>query len=239
MLAALRRELKFALLERWGLPFSRIPGLSPTLYKLFRCSTPITIVDVGAHRGDFTVAMKKLCGVREALLVEPIHELAEALRHHPDLQSYQVSECLAAETDGERELHVYENFPYISSALPIDMQVEDVAVIAKAEPKFVLRQARTLDSLVNKGAMRHIDLLKVDVQGFEDKVLRGARDALDRTSVALIEVSFRPLYLGSATFNDIYLLMTAKGFALMELEVAFRGQKGELLQADAIFVKPE
>jgi len=66
-------------------------------------------------------------------------------------------------------------------------------------------------------------------------VLRGAETSLPSVRMVLSEVSFRPLYEGSAVFADVYDFLRERGFHMVSMEDAFRGTDGELLQADVLF----
>jgi FkbM family methyltransferase len=238
MLRPIRKHLKYALLDRWRrVPHSPIAGLAPVLFNRFRCGGSISLVDIGAHRGDFTLSMRKLCGVSKAVLVEPIEDLAANLRQNPELSTYSIYNCVVSDCDGETEMNIFNHATYISSVLPLDTSISELSVLAKEEPKKVRRPARTLDSILAETDLGSIDLLKIDVQGLEHKVIAGARNALARTTCVFVEVSFRPLYQGSPVFGDIYEVMYQQGFMLTALEPGYATSAGELLQADALFVR--
>ncbi len=65
---------------------------------------------------------------------------------------------------------------------------------------------------------------------------RGAQQSLKRTRLIWVEVSFRPLYEGSAVFSEVYDFLAGHGFYLGGLQEGFRGDGRELLQADALFL---
>jgi FkbM family methyltransferase len=235
MLSELRRRFKHALLSRWRVPHSLVNGLSPTVYRLFNTSAPIVLVDVGAHSGAFTRGMKQVCAVKQAVLVEPIPAMAAQLRGDSELSDYVIFGCAASETSGQVEFFLHEHFAEISSILPAKSDVAGMAEILAGEPTKIVVETRTLDDIVGTCNVTSIDLLKIDVQGFEDRVLKGATQVLAVTKIVFIEVSFRPLYEGSCTFFDVYRHLVDHGFALLNLEPGYRSKDGELLQADAIF----
>ena len=98
-------------------------------------------------------------------------------------------------------------------------------------------QTITLDDLFGMFDISSADLLKIDVQGAEHLVIRGGQNALRKTERVWTEVSFKPLYESSSTFTDVYHALYELGFSLMEISHGFRGPDGELLQADALFVR--
>ena len=130
------------------------------------------------------------------------------------------------------------NFDYSSSLLP----AMPVAAGAGQRLDLGVRErievpVRTLDGvLAEDPSVEPIDLLKIDVQGNELKVLRGAEQSLQRTRLIWIEVSFRPLYEGSAVFSEVYDFLYAHGFYLGAIQEGLRGDGRELLQADALFL---
>jgi Methyltransferase FkbM domain len=83
-------------------------------------------------------------------------------------------------------------------------------------------------------------LLKLDVQGFEDRVLDGAVGVLAKTHMVISEVSFDHLYDEQASFDDIYGRLSRAGFAFHGTWAQLRhAADGRILQADAIFVRED
>src|SRR5215470_3117957 len=133
MLGPLRRKVREYLLERWQVSYSPIAAVPPCVYRRFHNSGPITLVDIGAHTGLFTTGLNAVCPVKEAMLVEPIEALAKELAREPALSGYQVFDCAVSDFDGEIDINFFPNAPYISSALPLDRSVGDLAQIAKTD----------------------------------------------------------------------------------------------------------
>jgi hypothetical protein len=79
-------------------------------------------------------------------------------------------------------------------------------------------QLQALDALVERHGLRSIRHLKLDVQGYEDAVIAGARKLLSHQVVAVrSEVSFLPMYKGQPLFRDIDAALAEQGFAPMLL----------------------
>jgi Methyltransferase FkbM domain len=79
-------------------------------------------------------------------------------------------------------------------------------------------------------------LLKLDVQGFEDRVLRGAEALLPGISLIECEVSLEPLYASQLTLMPMLDLLREHGFQVVRLEPGMRDAngRGSILQYDAI-----
>jgi hypothetical protein len=80
--------------------------------------------------------------------------------------------------------------------------------------------------------------LKIDVQGFEDQVLRGATKILPKLAGIQVELSFIPVYEGQKLFPEMISLITEMGFVLYRMIPGWLDVKtGRWLQADGIFFR--
>ncbi len=100
-------------------------------------------------------------------------------------------------------------------------------------------QTTTLDSIVKAYKINHIDLLKIDAQGAENLIFKGAENLLNNLEIELIycEVSFITLYKGSALFHEICSLLEKKRYKLFNVFNIEHNQKGQIAWGDALFVK--
>ena len=98
-------------------------------------------------------------------------------------------------------------------------------------------QVKTLDSIFSIVASQTDTVyLKIDTQGFEEKVLKGAENSLKLIDAIQLEMSLKPLYRDEPLFDEMYRFMYHKGYRLIALESGFTDKKtGELLQFDGIF----
>jgi FkbM family methyltransferase len=229
--------LREQILGYYGIPYSRY-GVPRALIRYLRGSGPIALIDVGASEGRFTASLKGFAGVRKALLVEPLPHRCERLKEQFPGEGFQIECAAAGDTEKEVELDVLA-FDYSTSLLKINR--DDPS--ASGTHDFSVRQrirtrVRPLDRICEDlGFAGPIDLLKLDVQGAEGLVMKGALQTLKRATAIWTEVSFRALYEGSVTFSGMYELCRASGFRLQAIEEGFCGADGELLQGDALFVR--
>lgn len=103
--------------------------------------------------------------------------------------------------------------------MPTVYHVNEQNLVAKKRIK-----TEKLDvALRNAGfADRNVGLLKLDVQGAELLVLKGAPETLSRTAVVYTEVEFAPLYKNQPLFHDIDALLRASGFELIDFPLLKR-----------------
>jgi FkbM family methyltransferase len=225
------------ILNYYGIPDSRY-GIPGALVKRFRGKPPITLIDVGASRGDFTQSLSRFCGISKALLIEVQPKRCEELRRKFPQSNIQILCAAAGSQKGEAEIEILQ-WDYSTSLLKINRSdriafgSNDFSVREKIETQII-----PLDDICKDAAfLEPVDLLKLDVQGAEGMVLQGSSETLHRVRAVWTEVSFRPLYEGSITFSEIYDLFRNADFRLAALDDAFRGVNGELLQSDALFVQ--
>ena len=235
MIGTFKRSLKRYLYRKLGIQYSK-HGEPVSLSRYLKEGKPVTLVDVGAYKGEFAEAIDKYCGIKMAVLIEPLPEKADELRRRFHFPKYRIFECVLSSHEGEVPFEINE-FKPTSSILRIKRDISELTQINLGSAQTIQRNAFTLDWILSNVGMAEIDLLKLDVQGAEHLVLMGARESLRSTSMIWIEVSYKPLYEGSCTFFDVNRFLEEYGFRLCELEEAFRGPAGELLQSNALFVR--
>ena len=101
------------------------------------------------------------------------------------------------------------------------------------EPRMVL--VRRLDEF---GPFEPPVLLKIDVEGFEMDVLRGATETLAKTEVLITEVSVAKRHVNDVSFGTFMAYVESLGFALIDIpELAALNRNGPLAYLDAAFRK--
>lgn len=142
-------------------------------------SRPI-IVDVGANIGQFCSAAKLFFPKSSVYSFEPDPEVFEQLE--ANLQGAKGVELFNIGLGEKREkLPFYvHNLSVMSS-----FKQYDGHDYTDSDTKYL--EIRSLDKVLSK--VPHIQLLKIDVEGFEMQVLRGGVKTLQRTDYLLIEIS--------------------------------------------------
>jgi hypothetical protein len=80
-------------------------------------------------------------------------------------------------------------------------------------------------------------LLKVDVQGGELEVLRGAEDCLHNFEVIVLEVGIMETYIGQPIFHEYIAYMAQRDYVVYDIIHTGYGDTGSLNQIDLVFVK--
>jgi FkbM family methyltransferase len=196
------------------------------------------VIDVGASAGSYA-AQVRLNGFEGRIVsFEPTSEAFVALQAKAALDAdWSCHQLALSETEGEQSINVSGN-SWSSSLLPITSQHIRSAPGSAYIGSEIVRTSR-LDLI----AQRLFDsntraYLKLDVQGYELSVLRGANKALQDVPALECELSIVPLYEGQPLVGDVLDYVADRGFSLVAMEPGYRDPKsGQLLQLDGLFVK--
>jgi len=148
------------------------------------------IIDVGANHGDFAEAAGTLFPQAEIWLFEPLPFLCEELRKKSGRFSkpWVVHQCALGEKETITDLWVDPMRDDIGSLVGFGGSHQENAR-STSRPEKILCEVRPLDNFAAKSSQGKIDLLKIDVEGFEFEVLQGGQQVLAQTQAVLVEVS--------------------------------------------------
>lgn len=195
-----------------------------------------TIIDVGAHHGQFYLLARALYPDAEIVCVEPLPDTIDRLRTvHAGDDRVTVMPFAAAGEVGRRNLHVSRKTDS-SSLLPILRPYVD-AFPGTEEADTIEVEGRPLDVLLSQ-RIRGPTLLKIDAQGGELEVLRGAAAVLSQVDVAFVECSFVEFYGGQALADEVIGAFLIHGLRLSGVYSIVRDSRGQCLQADMLFRRP-
>lgn len=195
------------------------------------------VVDVGANVGRYGTELREWGYAERIISFEPLPDVFEILAARA--ASDPLWECanLALGADEGQE-RMYRSASSDSSSLlaMLDRHL-DAAPLTGTIGELVVQTA-TLDGALSQRDTGEDVMIKLDVQGFEDRVLAGAADTLARTSVVECELSVLPLYEGQRSLTEMLLLLNEHGFSLVDLEPGFHNNAtGEVLSFDGLLVR--
>lgn len=223
-----------SLTRRFGIDVMRFRPASARVMKQIRSARVDTVVDVGASKGQFAKELRAGGFGGDIISFEPVaaafEELAAAASNDA---RWTVVRRAVGETPGELAINVASNHAS-SSFLLMRQEHRTAAPTVRTESQETVPVV-TLDS-VDVGGSRL--LLKVDVQGYEDRVIAGGPQTLGRAVLVLAEVSLAPLYEGQPTARTMIDLLGMHGFELVDLDPFFYDPKdGRVLSVDALFMR--
>jgi FkbM family methyltransferase len=156
------------------------------------------------------------------------------------MSNYSWVTCLnvaVGDTNGTSEFFV-DMSSSSSSLLAMKQSHRELFPFTGTQETIPVIVARLDDVVIHEG-LRYPDLVKIDVQGFEDRVIAGGTDALGHASFCIVEVSLLDLYEGAVGFDDIYETMKDLGFKVAGFSEAAVASDGRQAQIDVVFGRNE
>lgn len=202
------------------------PAQLPLLKKISdKGFTPKTIVDVGGHVGDWTKLANSIWPDASILIFEPNHTKTDQLQVLANtINATLFTELLGAEDGLVVEFNVMESG-------------SSVFAERSSTPRYLeSRKVVTLDkALKNHG---HIDFLKIDAQGYELEILKGATVKLKNIKAVLLEISLIEINMGCPILHEVIDHMHKAGFVAYDiLEMHRRPLDRALCQIDIFFCR--
>jgi len=92
-----------------------------------------------------------------------------------------------------------------------------------------------LSDYIKENSLETIRLLKIDTQGFELEVLKGANESLNNMEFIYLEGAFKPLYENQSLVNDLQMYLSQYGFSLENMCSIRLDDNCDLLECDMLF----
>lgn len=208
--------------------------------RLLRTHQITLVFDVGANTGQYGQFLRDAGYIGQIVSFEPLKSAHENLvaSAKADAKWIIAPRMALGDTQGEVALNVAGNSAS-SSLLPMSDAHLEVAPFAAYSSRESVPLAR-LDGISEPYLGEHQGaFLKVDTQGYEDRVLSGAKGILHRIRGIQLELSLVRLYEGQCLFEEMYQTVRDLGFELHAIFPEFYDQaSGRLLQFDGVFFRP-
>jgi FkbM family methyltransferase len=197
-----------------------------------------TILDIGANAGQFaSEATQWFPGVR-LYSFEPIPSAFAALSatQFSGVREFRPLHYALGETSGEVEMNETVNDTTASSLLKTTREYTDACSKLQKQAATKVRLRRLDDVVRDEGIILEPEILiKMDVQGFEDRVIRGGPDTFAQARACLVEVIFDSYYEGQATFLGITQLLLGVGLEYAGNFGQYHHEDGHVAVIDAFY----
>jgi FkbM family methyltransferase len=199
------------------------------------------VFDVGANTGQYATMLRRKARFRGRIIsFEPIPEAAAAIRRKAKGDAlWTVEELALADTSEPRLFNVMAGSEFSSLSAPRHDEVTRFAAMNRPVRSIEV-QTETLANAfpclqAQYGFKR--PFLKMDTQGFDLAVLRGAGDVLQKFIGFQSELSIRRLYEEAADFRDAITFYQSLGFDLSAFVPNNAGHFPALIEIDCIMVR--
>lgn len=202
----------------------------------------LVIFDIGAYRGYMALNYKKLFPNSKIYCFEPFPGSYSILN---DLvggkNGYEIFNFGLSDNSGQADF--YSNiYSPTNSLLKTESLANSIWGDNLLDSKEVITvKLKTLDEVVLENKIDRIDILKIDVQGAEYKVIIGGEKTLKKGIVKIVytEIITLPTYQGQTDLESMIRLFREMDFELFSIYNNSYSNEGRLRQIDAIFTYKE
>ena len=205
---------------------------------LLKRENPKVVFDVGANVGFITSQLLRTFKTAEIYAFEPDPVPFATLRavhgSDPRVHTFQM-----AASDKLGELNFVQRPLSCNSSLCQVANRPSNSSTTKTENQITV-SVNTLDSFCLEHGIRHIDLLKVDTEGADLLVLKGAQKLLhDRCiDAVMFEVFFIPTYEGQSGLDEFYAFLKSYDFRFFNIYHGRETLRAQVCYANVIFIGP-
>lgn len=198
-----------------------------------------TVIDVGANTGQTAAELRAFGFAGNIISYEPIKQCHEELmvKSASDPKWSIAERCALGDEEGTIELLVSEGSSLSSVRTPTEVMAQALPKVRAASHERV--PIHRLDKLMKKEmkALGNV-FLKIDAQGHDMAVLRGAEGIAKHLAGVKIEMSLLPLYEGETLYLDILTYLHKKGFRPhLMVDVGYSKKLVRQLQIDGVFMR--
>jgi len=213
--------------DRFAYEFGHAPNMELALRSAAkRGLQPKTVIDVGAFEGNWSRMARAIWPQSQIVMFEPNTAKREQLaRVARDVTANTFAELLGAEDGASVSFNVMSTGSSVySERSPLQRTTED-------------RRLRRLDAVLP--TIERPGLLKIDTQGYELEVLKGATGLMDKLEAILLEVAIIEINEGAPLLDKVVSFMRDLGFVTYDiLEIHRRPLDQATNQIDILFIRP-
>lgn len=170
-----------------------------------------TVFDVGGNTGDWSTMAVRAFPAAHVHAFEIVPQTAERFRANTaGLDRLTLNDVGLSDQEGVDEVHIIDEWSPLATAVP-----DFVESFHRLETRRVAVTTTTGDRYCERQSIERIDFLKVDVEGYEHKVLGGFSGMLERDAIRAIQFEYG--YVNIATrflLKDFYDLLTPMGMVV-------------------------
>jgi len=205
------------------------------------------VFDVGGHKGESIAFLRGLFPAAQIHSFEPDPATFGVLSRAADAHTYCHNLALS---DSDSRVSFFRNcISHTSSLFPINLESRDSIYLSGLRERNVTPeagrfneqievQAQRLDHFCEAQSIGRIDLLKIDVQGAEFRVLNGAGRKLEQVGALILEISFFDYYEHRGSFQEIESIVAPFGFRLFSIsEISNNPMNGRTDWAEVIYTR--
>jgi FkbM family methyltransferase len=199
--------------QKWGMPAVKDEKISKSILKKHLPANPV-MIDCGAHDGGDSIELVRIIG-GSLHAFEPVPEIYKRLVAHtgryPSIRTYPVA---LSNKSGKDFIYKSEGASDGSSSLlaPKAHLTDHVDTYFKEKIEIA---TMTLDDWARANKVEHVDLLWLDMQGFEMMMLQASTVILPTVKAIHTEISVKETYEGVSLYRDYKSFLESIGFRVV------------------------
>jgi len=200
-----------------------------------------SIIDGGGNSGQFARMISTIFPEAHIYcfepLLEPFKDLTRWAERHKN-EKVKTFNLALGDREGVLEMFSHIEHSQSSSFLKTTKLCESFYPLTQKHVSVPVKMT-TLDQWIKTlpNPLTPDILIKLDVQGYEDRVIRGGQKIFGIAKACILEVSLDRLYEDQATFKDIALLLYGIGYRYAGNLNQSYADDGHVIYIDAVFVK--
>ncbi len=193
---------------------ARLTGELSFLRRLTRLEPRLTVFDIGAHVGSYSNMIRGLTREARIFAFEPNSNTYRTLRLNAQEHDYEALNVACSDAAGRGRLYDYAGSEDGSQHASLYRDAIERFHGCKAEDSGI--SMVTVDEFIGQNNLPRIHLMKVDTEGHERRVLLGAREAINKGMIDIVQFEFTGLNVISRVFfRDFYEVL--QGYRLYRM----------------------
>jgi FkbM family methyltransferase len=197
-----------------------------------------TVLDIGANYGQSVENYLSLFPKAKIISFEPIPEMADLFeKTYGKNESVTLHRIALSDIEGILPFYKTRN-QAASSLLPPEEFIMKLSVNHNYDYEILEIPVTTIDLLIRKKIIERPDIMKIDVQGGELAVLKGAESFLRNQDVLLIylEITHAETYKNQSVFSELITFLTEMNYILWDLLPFVYTVTGRIWYSNALFL---
>ena len=229
------------------IPYDNFEWLrAKTKFKWMQNFNVNTILDIGANTGDFALGIREFFPNANIYSFEPLKDVCANLSKNMSQveinksSNWKAFNIALGDFNGSTKikrserstnsslLEMTEFFKGAYNYIRVDSWEEEISI-------------RKLDDFIKEKKLEIVPelMIKMDVEGYEEKVIRGGEEIIKKAKIIFTEVTFKnERYKGQILFDGLYMILKEMGYRCQGFyNMAYEPKTGITLYADAVFVR--
>jgi FkbM family methyltransferase len=175
--------------------------------------------DIGANKGEYTSLLIQLIKNKSSNYVIHMFEPVEAsyqniLKNIQEQNNIILNKVGVSDSAGSLDIYYNKSGSPLASLYQRDIEEYNISLNQHEKINLI-----RLDSYIQEKNVKHIHLLKIDVEGHEVSAFNGLGDSLNNSFIDIIQFEYGGANLDSRTYlKDFFKLFESKGFKLFKIQ---------------------